>query len=275
MGLNPVFFHALTGELPGATFTDGTEILWEVRGIKSAEEIESARKANRLADLCGEALAEEMKKSVVKEADLFATYWDAMYRNGGGYGWFFKAGTTQTARPSDYSCHINPYNYTIQGGDIFIAELIPAWADGYLGHLEVCFVRGELAQRTAYEKMNDVCLDCYNAVLSCLKPGAAAEEIVEKGDNPIAEAGFMRGAPLVYSIGLFSIEPPFVGLPDDPSWSEPVPLRSGMTLNVISHVYDKDTNICVRTGSTCLITDTGYECLNNTSFPRGLVHIEG
>jgi hypothetical protein len=121
--------------------------------------------------------------------------------------------------------------------------------------------------------MNEVCLDCYNAVVSCLGPGATPQEILEKGDKPIADAGFLRAAPLLYSIGLFGLEPPFVGLPKEPSWSETTVFKTGMTLNVISHVYDQATNVCVRTGSTHLITDTGSECLNNTSFPRGLVRI--
>jgi Xaa-Pro aminopeptidase len=68
------------------------------------------------------------------------------------------------------------------------------------------------------------------------------------------------------------MEPPFVGLPPGP-WDKPIPLEPGMTVNVISHVFDIKTNVCVRTGSMHLITETGNECLNNTSFPRGLVSV--
>jgi Xaa-Pro dipeptidase len=272
LGLKGNLYNELTDKLPDATFTDGTQILSEVRAIKSAEEIDSIRNAARIADLCGEAIVDEMKRPGVKEADLFAVFWDTLYRNDGAYAWFFKTCITQTAKPTG-SWHLHPYNYTLQGGDIFFAELLPAWKDGYVSGLDVSFVLSEPAQVAAYEKMDKVCLGCYNAVVSCLGPGATPQEILKKGDKPIADAGFMRGAPLLYGIGLYGMEPPFIGFPEDPYWPEPVPLKSGMTVKVISHVYDQVTNVCVRTGSTHLITDTGSECLNNTSFPRGLVRI--
>lgn len=274
-GLKANFYQIFIDSLPNVTFIDATQILSEVRMLKSTEEIESVRKGTKIADLCGEAIGEEMKKPGVKEGDLFAAFWDTLYRSGGGNAWWFMAWTTPTSKPLDYGAHIYPYDYTLREGDIFIAELVPEWRDGYAGHLDVCFVLGEPAQPAAYEKMNQVCLDCYNAVVNCLKPGAAREEILEKGDKPIADAGFKRCAPLLYGIGLYGLELPMVGVTaEDPYWSEQTYLVPGMTLNVISHVYDQSTNVCVRTGSTHLITDTGNECLNHTSFPRGLVCIK-
>jgi Xaa-Pro aminopeptidase len=82
-GLNAMFFNGLSNVLPKVTFIDGTRILIDVRVIKSAEEIESVRNATRIADLCGEAVAEEMKRPGVKEGDLYAAFWDTLYRNGG------------------------------------------------------------------------------------------------------------------------------------------------------------------------------------------------
>lgn len=269
--LNPFFLKALSTELPEVTFVDATSIISSARMIKSIEEIESIRKASRLVDLCGEALAEAMKEPGVTESDLFAAYWNTIYRNGGGGSWWFMAATTQTASPREYSIHISPQTYTLQQGDMFIGELFPTWRNGYVSHLDVCFVKGQPAQKAAYEKMNEVCLECYHAVVASLRIGTTMQEVVARGESPLAAAGFVRGAPLLYSIGLYGMEPMFAGLPDNPAFAASNPLQANMTVNVIAHVYDRETHICVRTGSTHLITETGSECLNNTSFPRGMV----
>lgn len=273
-GLKSSFFQSLVRELPDVTFIDATGILREVRVIKSAEEMVSIRKGCRIADLCGEAMAEEMKRPGVREGDLFAAYWDTLYRNEGGWAWWFMACTNSTANPRDYGAHFYPYDYVLQDGDIFIAELVPEWLNGYAGHLDVSFVLGKPVQEAAYGRMNEVCLECYTSVVDCLRPGMTPAEILERGDEPIAKAGYRRGAPLVYNLGLYGMQPPFVGVPlEDPYWSERTPLRSGMVVNVISHVYDHKTNVCIRTGDTHVITDEGTERLNNPRFGMGLIAI--
>ena len=164
----------------------------------------------------------------------------------------------------------------IQDGDIVICELIPEWINGYAAHLDFCCVLGKPKQPAKYEKVNEVCLATYQAVVDCLKPGTGGAEILEKGEKPIADAGCRRCAPFCYSIGVYGMEPPFFGLPmADPYWSKQPVLKPGMVVNVIAHVYDNDTsNVCVRTGSTHLITETGSQCLNNCKLPRGLVCLE-
>lgn len=276
MSLKIPFYNALTAALPDATFVDATQIFRNVRVIKSAEEIESIKKGCRIADLCAEAMAEEMKRPGCKEGDLFAAFWNTLYRNGGGFAWIFGCCSNPTSKPSGHTMHMYPYDYTLQEGDIVICELIPEYMDGYAAHNDFCCVLGEPARPAIYEKVNEVCLATYSAVVDCLRPGTIGEEIFARGEKPIEKAGFRRSAPLCYSLGLYGMEPPFFGLPmQDPYWSEQTPLQAGMIVNVISHVYDNDeSNACVRTGSTHLITDTGNIRLNNCKLPRGMVRIK-
>jgi Xaa-Pro aminopeptidase len=271
-GISPALFNPLKEKLPSVNFLDGTKVLAAARLVKSDEEIQSMRNAAKVADLCGEAIAEEMTKPGVKEADLWAAYWNTIYRSGGGNSLFFMGFTTSTGNPYDYGAHYYPMDYTLKKGDIFVGELIPEWRDGYAGHLDVSFVLGKPEQPEAYQRMHEICMDCYHELVDSLKPGKNCYEIQERGEKPIIEAGVRRCAPLAYGLGLYGIEPPFVGTPEPFSdGAEDFQLQPGMVLNTIAHIYDEYTKVCVRTGTTHLISETGNECLNNTSFPRGLV----
>lgn len=272
MGLNPLFYRELTKLVPHADFLDGTSVLVHARIIKSQEEVESVTNATRVADRAGEAIAREMRKSGVKEGDLFAAYFDTLYRAGGGMSWYFMAWTTSTADPQDVGGHLMPYDYTLQEGDLFIAELCPESREGYAGHLDVSFVLGEPVMKDAYDRVNEICMESHDGVIESLKPGATEEEILNAGDDPLRRAGLMRGAPLLYSIGVYGMEPLFVGVTElGWAWPESMTLEKNMTVNIISHVYDQKTNVCVRTGSAHVITENGSQCLNDTAFPRGLV----
>jgi len=259
------FKNAMVHSLPDAKFTDDPNILLNAKIIKSSEEIESIKKASRLADLSAEVLSEELKPGIT-EAEVFAKVEHTIAINGGlSRSVWFMGFTTPTSKPTTYCHHIMPYNNTLLRGDMFQCEIIPAWIDNYRAHVDCSFVLGEPAQPAAYTKMNDVCLDAYNAVLKKLKPGVTHAEILEAGDKPIKDAGYVRAAPLVYGMGL-SLDG-FVGLPKD--WPLLPPIEAGMALKIISHVYDRKTNVCVRTGAGFLITSSGSERL--TTFPPGLM----
>ena len=269
-GLNAMFRGYLLENLAKANFVNATDVLAVVRRVKSAEEVSSMRKAAGVADDIAEGIREEMLKPGVMEKDMWAVFWDRLYRSGGGNGYFFMAFTEDTGNPYDFGARYFPYNRKIEDGDIFVAEIVPEWIDGYTSHIDVSFVKGQPKLKELYDRVNDACLGCYDAVVNALKPGAVGEEIVKAGDDVLREYDMLRAAPLAYSIGVYCFEPPLMGLTSDP-WHESIPLQPNMIINVISHVYDPKTMACVRTGSTHLINDGGQECLNNTSFPRGMV----
>ena len=260
----------LLDNLTKADIVNATDVLAVVRRVKSAEEIASMRKAAGLSDYIAEGIREEMLKPGVMEKDMWAVFWDRLYRGGGGNGYFFMGFTEDTGNPYDFGARYFPYNRPINDGDIFVAEIVPEWIDGYTSHVDVAFVKGEPKKKELWERVNNGCMDCYNAVVEALKPGALSADIVGPGDDVLREYGMLRAAPLAYSIGIYCFEPPLMGLTFEP-WHEPIPLQENMVINVISHVYDPETLACVRTGSTHLITADGQECLNNTSFPRGMV----
>ena len=271
MALAPMMLPGLQQLCPNVEFVDGTRVLLKARRFKSPEEIESVRNATAIADACCDAIRHEMTKSNCREADLYAAYWDTLYRQGGAGSWWFMVCSNPTDNPRTHQYHVHPYDRAIDHGDIVMAEILPVWRDGYVGHSEACFVLGEPKQKAIYERVNAACLTVYEAVLDSLRPGATSPEIMGAADAPLLSAGLLRSAPVVYGVGLFGIEPPpIVGVPIGPPDEELDILEPNMTVVVISHVFDPDTQVTVRTGSTHLITDSGSECFNGDSVPKGM-----
>ncbi len=140
-GLNHGFYQELKRRLPLANFVDATGILAEVRRTKSDEEIVSVKSACEIADQAAFEIQDKIR-SGIREDELFATYWHSILSKGGRNRWFM-ALTTQTSNPTDFGGHIQPYDYVLREGDIFIGELVPVSRDGYAGHVDQSLVLGE------------------------------------------------------------------------------------------------------------------------------------
>jgi Xaa-Pro aminopeptidase len=270
-GTMSALLTGLSAALPEARIVDGTPILAAVRSRKSASEIVSLRHATDLADRCRIALGEALRERVVTDRDLFAAYSDTLFRFGGAGSWWFMLSVNSSAAPQLRNWRDAPCGRAIRPGDVVMAEIMPAWGDGYVGHAEATFVVGELAQPEAYRKVEAASLDSHREVSAALRAGARLDKIVAAADGPIAAAGYMRGAPVAYSLGLFGLEPPMMGLTEPALTAGTVEVD--MALCVICHVFDPVSLVTVRTGSTQLITQQGRDCLNRRATPSGLIHV--
>lgn len=269
-GLDPAFSGPLLAALPSAEFIDATAALTAVRLVKEPSEIASLREATHLADRCVTAVTEELSRSDVTDSDLFGAYANTLFRTGGASSWWFMLGASPSSAPRKMNWRDAPTGRHLDPGEVVTAELMPAWIDGYVGHSELCVVRGELGNANVYQALDQVCRESLEAMCTALRPGVTTRELATVADAPITAAGFTRGAPLAYSLGLFGLEPPMVGTapPDAPE----VILNKGMVLCTIVHVIDPVSGATVRSGGTQLVTDDGTESLNLVA-PRGLVHI--
>jgi Xaa-Pro aminopeptidase len=262
---------ALSDALPQMRVVDATPLLAGVRAVKSPSEIESLRRAADLADRCRLALTDQLREPRVTDSDLFAAYFQTLLAYGGAGSWWFMLSVNSSSAPHLQNWCDSPQGHRIEPGDVVMAEIMPAWRDGYVGHAESCMALGTLAQAVSYDKVESVALQSHHEVVSSLRPGASLSEVLGAADGPIAAAGLMRGAPVAYGLGLFGLEPPMIGL--DESVPAEAALHANMVLCVICHVFDPETRISVRTGSTQLITEQGPECLNTRSWPGGLLHV--
>lgn len=270
-GIGGQSLKALSDVLPQMRIVDATPLLAEVRAFKSPPEIESLRRAADLADRCRLALAEQLREKGATDSDLFAAYFQTLLAYGGAGSWWFMLSVNSSCAPHLQNWCDSPRGHRIDPGDVVMAEIMPAWRDGYVGHAESCMALGTLDQAASYEKVESVALQSHREVVASLRPGTPLSKVLGAADGPIASAGLMRGAPVTYGLGLFGLEPPMIGL--DESTSAESALHENMVLCVICHVFDPETRVSVRMGSTQLVTGQGPECLNTRSPPRGLVHV--
>ena len=207
------FLKALFDALPQMRMLDATPLLAGVRAFKSPSEIESLRRATDLADRCRLALTYQLSLPDATDSDLFAAYFQTLLAYGGAGSWWFMLSVNSSSAPQMQNWRDSPQGRRIKPGDIVMAEIMPAWRDGYVGHAESCMALETIAQAApSYHKVESVALQSHHEVVSELRPGTSLNKVLAAADGPIAAAGLMRGAPVAYGLGLFGLEPPILGL---------------------------------------------------------------
>jgi Xaa-Pro dipeptidase len=121
-----------------------------------------------------------------------------------------------------------------------------------------------------YRELHDVADAAFDAILSRVRPGASAAELVE-ASAVIGDAGFTTRDDLVHGF-VGGYLPPVLG--DKTRTLEEVPeftLEEGMTIVVQPNVVTRDESAGVQTGELIAVTADGAERLHD--YERGLLRI--
>lgn len=229
----------------------------EMRRIKSPEEIDCLRRAQRISE---DALAKAARRirPGVSELDIMMTI--GMERTMAGcearsMDMIFTSGV-DTSLP-----HGNPKIRNIQDGDFVMVDM-GSTIGGYASDMTRTLAVGHVTdrQRDVYNTV----LDAQLAALEKIRPGVrcrdvdrAARQVVEK--SPFAEYCFGHG--LGHSLGLEIHEEPRFNPTDETL------LRPGMVITVEPGIYIPGA-FGVRIEDMVLIAEDGYE--NLTHFPKQL-----
>jgi Xaa-Pro aminopeptidase len=119
-----------------------------------------------------------------------------------------------------------------------------------------------------YRELHGVAEAAFDAIVSRLRPGATANELVAAADV-IADAGFTIRDDLVHGF-VGGYLPPVLG--SSARALVPIPdftIASGMMLVVQPNVVTSDESAGVQTGELVLVTDQGAERLH--TYERGLL----
>jgi Xaa-Pro dipeptidase len=156
----------------------------------------------------------------------------------------------------------------LRSGDSLTVEISAAWW-GYPGQVLRTFAVG--AEPTPlFRRLHEVADQAYQAVVSALRPGATAADLVE-ASGVIEEAGFTIIDDLVHGFGGGYL-PPVLGSRSRPAG--PVPnmvFEPGMTVVVQPNVTTTDWSAGVQTGELLAVTADGAESLHRT--PAGLLRL--
>jgi len=187
-------FVDLKQRLPKADFHFVSDILLEMRLIKSAEELAFVEKAGEIADYAYEAIVKTAKPGR-KEYELLAAIEEALTFHGAFYPSFILlcSGPSPVFPPS-------PASYrTLERGDTILQEISPCYG-GYWIQWGRPFVIGE-PDRKLYE-LYEVAMEVYQVLLKEIKPGVTFENVTNVAHDLIKTRGFTWVAGATQFIGL-------------------------------------------------------------------------
>ncbi|HET9110656.1 MAG TPA: Xaa-Pro peptidase family protein [Ktedonobacterales bacterium] len=168
----------LRGLLPQATLRDATDLLDELKAVKSEAELERIRQAERVA-IAGFRAAREAARPGVSEADVAAETYAALVRAAYGEAgvWNAQPFVHVMAGRRSYLAYL-AYNMTssavIQPGDPVLVQL-EIGLDGYWAELSRTFFAGSVSE--TWRAAHAACVRAQDAALKAIRPGVAARDV--------------------------------------------------------------------------------------------------
>lgn len=262
--LHPHHYSGLRGVLGDAFISEATDLIADLKLVKSDTEIGYIRKAAAIADKALSDFAAELAPGQ-SELALAGTVYASLLKNGSGIA--ASPINLVSGERSAYS-HGGPTIRTLKDGD-FINIEFGATYRRYTSTIGRQYCLGTPTRRMT--EIYAVVREASNAMIASIRDGVAASDVHEKARHVIARAGLERWR--VHTSG-YGLAPGF-----PPSWGEPLHmmgasryvLRTGMVVTVEPPVFVADEGLGVRIIDNVLVTPAGAELLSAAS--RDLVCI--
>lgn len=184
------------------TFVDATELMTELRIIKSSDEIDKIRRAGKVADKAMEAAVKSVKAGV-KETEIAGEAEYAMRKNGAEE--FFR--TYVASGPRSSVAHGVVSGRTIREGDLVMIDLHPM-VDNY--HADICRTVCAGKPSEKQQKAFDVYLRAQRAAVQAAGPDTTMTKLENIMHDMFEKEGFEENfvGPPIHGVGLEFEEPP-------------------------------------------------------------------
>lgn len=253
------YYHDLLREALGeAELVDASELVTELRLIKSPAEIACMRQAGEVMDASVEAAWQALRPGV-RECDVHAAVAAAMYRAGGEPP--SVAPPMGTGPRTLTQTHGAATTREVRAGDAFLLEV----GGCYRRYHAVCMRTASLgAPGARLRSMHAALRAATDAGLAAIKPGARTADLARLVHEELARHGYSRrGQHVGYGIGL--------GYP--PTWIDNLRIKEtdahvlqpGMTFLFHSGLVAPEGDVYAALGDPILVTPTGYERLTRLS----------
>jgi Xaa-Pro aminopeptidase len=259
---------------PKVEVRDCTNMLWDMRRIKTPAEIVVMRKASQISV---QAMIEVMKAARVGqfEYELSALFEYGCKRQGSRR--VFDYGVIISSAENHPYLHYSRHNRKLVDGDFLVADSGADYRD-YDSDISISFpINGRFSprQREIYEACNAVSKAC----LLFYKPGVTAYEVGAAVSKKLQEQGFdltsdaftrlryFKEGGVTHHVGLATHD---AGGSDKP---KDQPLQTGEVIASDVFAVFPDENLGVRVENVVLITETGCENLSQ-GLPREISEIE-
>lgn len=263
--LHPYHYQRLLDLMGAEMVVDATDLVADLRMIKSLQELQYIREAARLADI---GMTQFVSDAAVGRSELELA--------GGVYGALLRAGSGIAASPinlvsgprSAYS-HGAPTDRRLLPGD-FVNVEFGATFRRYTATIGRQFAMGRSSARM--REVYDVVRQASDAMVAIVRDGVPAIDVHDAARQVIAKAGM---EPFRVHLSGYGLGPSF-----PPSWAEPLhlidgtryTLRAGMVLTIEPPVFIGSEGLGARIIDNVIVTATGAELLSSVS--RDLIEID-
>ena len=242
---------AIQDAFPQAKIVNATEMMQEIRAVKSAEEVSMLEQSAGIVEKTIEAMVENANPGV-SEKELYGAMVHAMLANGGELPTLFFL----SAGPGLNNSSFVPTDYRIQKGDRIIDE-IEAKYGGYAAQAVCPVVIGP--PDNEYQKMIDISRACFDAILGAMKPGVTFGALFDVYKRTVEEQGkgkYLWNHPMMHARGLGDDGPALLGDKDLERFSK-IELQTGMTFILKPQVRPAEGKGRASLGDTVTVTERG------------------
>jgi Xaa-Pro aminopeptidase len=248
---------AIQDAFPQAKIVNATEMMQEIRAVKSVEEVSMLERSAAIVEKTIEAMVENANPGV-SEKELYGAMVHAMLANGGELPTLFFL----SAGPALTNSSFVPTDYRIQKGDRIIDE-IEAKYGGYAAQAVCPVVIG--TPDDEYQRMINISRACFDAILHAMKPGITFGALFDAYTRTVEEQGkgkYLWNHPVMHARGLGDDGPALLGDKDLERFSK-IQLQTGMTFILKPQVRPVEGKGRASLGDTVTVTENGARRLGN------------
>jgi Xaa-Pro aminopeptidase len=242
---------AIQDTFPQAKIVNATEMMQEIRAVKSAEEVSMLEQSAAITEKTIEAMVENAKPGV-SEKELYGAMVHVMLANGGELPTLFFL----SAGPGLSNSSFVPTDYRIQKGDRLINE-IEAKYGGYAAQAVSPVVIGTADDE--YQRMIDISRACFDAILNAMRPGITFGALFDVYTRTVEQQGngkYLWNHPMMHARGLGDDGPALLGDKDLERFSK-IELQTGMTFILKPQVRPAEGKGRGSIGDTVTVTENG------------------
>ena len=246
--------RAIAEALAPAELVDATDVLGQVRLVKSPQEMEYLRSAARFAQLGLDAARKTLRPGIT-EIDLAGAVESTMRSAGSDY-WSIPTELASGFRTA--GGHATPRNRVIEPGDLVHLEFAGV-ERRYHATAVHTLAAGTPIKRA--REVYDLARQSLAAGIAAVRPGARVADVEEASLEPLRRVGLEGAAVMRFGYG--------IGVAYPPIWLEPLQISRGFDqvltpgMVFVLHAYLQllEEGLGVIQGGTYALTDSGLEML--------------
>lgn len=251
-------WDAVSEMLPNATLRDAADLFFELRSVKTAEEVERVRRATEHTEAGISAFLKNVRAGV-SEMELKRQVEIAVAEAGGEFYKHHPGQLALGAGGNGANGTAQPSEYVLQDGDVARIDL-GAIQEGYTSDVARVTTVGEPSNRV--REYYDAVVSAQQSMIDHVEPGVTTGELFELGLSTVHDHGFPeydRGH-LGHGVGLHHHEPPLITEGNDRELEPNMVLAVEVPFHVDGFAgFNVEDIVLVTEDGHEVIADIGYE----------------